>query len=94
MAKASERSDRQRGAAMPSATRGEPAVTEGERAMNEASNRYVAAKRREDVTVPPPPRRKNKGDRRAMAARREQGYQQFGSQRLGTLADVWPGARP
>ena len=39
------------------------------------------------------PRRKSNRRRRAMATRREQGYQQFGPQRLGTLADVWPGAR-
>jgi hypothetical protein len=40
------------------------------------------------------PRRKNPRQRRAMAARRDQGHQSFGTQRLGTFADVWPGTRP
>jgi hypothetical protein len=59
--------------------------------MDEARKRYVATKR-----APKRPK-KNPRNRRAIAKRREPGaeqsYQLFGSVRLGTLADVWPGAR-
>ena len=55
------------------------------------ADRQAADNGRPLPSPPPFPRRKNPRQRRAMDARREQGYQQFGSQRLGTLADLWPG---
>jgi hypothetical protein len=42
-------------------------------------------------TPPPFSRRKNPRQRKAMA---ERGYQTYGLQRLGTLADIWPGVGP
>ena len=54
--------------------------------------RLPETRRRGSDAPPSFSRRKNPRPRKAMAARREQGFQTYGTQRLGTLADVWPEA--